>query len=371
MSVTVQTKFEGGNARVVALTAAEDMLEVHLAADPAGGTNPLWFHARLVESTPSTGVEPNRIRIVLRFLENASVEAAGGFDPTSIRPVARWDGQDWVRMRPGRLLIEVDGQRSVAWELEAPNPTLEIALSFPYLKEDLNAVFRKSRGFWQSFPIGISRQGRLLERWTGGGDASRPAGSLPGIYLISRWRGGDSTGAWVLEGMLQDFARDRHPGIGVYVVPIADPDGTFRSTSFRTDLTHGPLEQALRADLIRWQQRYQPKLLLDLAGGDASDAAGCLLRPLTSGGDGHWPPTSEKWANVLRTALSDSYGAPECILPPRRSECEEWAGLVTEEFPALRLVIPHGVVGEKVLSRKNYREIGQKIAKAILQRLRH
>ena len=371
MSLIVQTKFEGGNACVVSVRAAEDMAEVHLAADPAGGNNPLWFHARILKASPAEGAEGERLRIVLHFLENASVEAAASFEPTAIRPVARWAGQDWTRIRPGRLLIEADGQRSIAWELDAPNPTLEIALTFPYLKEDLAAVYRKSRGFWQSFPIGVSRQGRLLERWTGGGDASRPTGSLPGIYLLSRWRGGDSAGAWVLEGMLQDFARDRHPGVGVYVLPLADPDGAFRSISSRTDPPNGPVEQALRADLLRWQQRYQPRLLLDLFGGEAFDAAGCLVRPLTHGSDGSWPLASEKWANVIRAALSDSYGMPEFIHPPRPSECLEWAGLLPEECPALRLVIPHGVVGEKVLSRKSYREIGQKIAKAILQRLRH
>ncbi|MCP5488944.1 MAG: hypothetical protein H7A43_09890 [Verrucomicrobia bacterium] len=372
MTLKFSSRFPGGNAAAYDIDTSGAMPEVRFTSDPCGGVDALWFHFRLEESAPSPGDNERKIRLVWNFVDGLY----GVDDSLSCVPVLMAPGQPWVRLKQGEESRTPDGQRQLAWTLPYPTPLVEVALSFPYLPGDLSALLKKSREYWIQEPIGLTQGGRILHRLRS--HSASGGGRHPGIYILARQHGGETPGSWVLDGLLRHFAQIRKGGYDLWVVPFADLDGCLRGHFGRNgspvdlDQSWGPEPQRHEArvidhDLQRWKTRCNPILALDLQSPGVSERAG-VKGTMTGQADHPLARAETKWCNVFQSELQPAFAADDF----KRNEDEPGsftAHLRNEhQVPAVKLSIPYAHCGSNLLTQKNYREIGQLIAKAILRK---
>jgi len=376
MSLRVDSRFHGGNVAAVRVQENETSSEIFFSADPSGGAEALWFDFRVIESNPDTP-HPGTLTLTLEFVRNLT----GCDSPSALHPVYRGEGQGWNRARSGRVSNE-DGQASVSWTIPYPIPAIEFALCYPYDLHEVRTQVRKSKGYWSTSSIGISQEGRHIPRISNTVDCVT---SRPGIYLIARQHAGETPGSWVLDGMLQHFSRTNERRLVIWTVPVADVDGVERGHYGRGGLSRDldqawgdpPLRyetRAIQSDLAEWQTRCQPALVLDLQAGGGSESQGvyCYL-PQTEESSAA-DRDSEKWANVLRIALGDEYAA-EDFKRERRARPQA-AGMSVEDYvrqtlsiSALTLGVPYASCGKTMMTPKQYREVGRRIARTAMQRV--
>jgi len=317
------------------------------------------------------------LTLTLVFIQNLT----GCDTPSDLLPVFRGEGQGWNRVRPGRVSSN-QGQVSVSWTIPYPTTAIEFALCYPYDFEDVKTLMRKSKGYWNTTPIGLSQGGRLIQRISNMAESSP---SLPGIYLFARQHAGETPGSWVLDGMLQYFSRTNESRLLAWSVPLADVEGVERGHYGRGDPS-GDFDQAwgefplryetraMQSDLAQWQARCRPALVLDLQAGGGSETQGvyCYL-PQTEATSGA-TRDSDKWANVLRIALGDEFAAGdfkrERLTRPQsgKMSLDDYIRLKLS-ISALTLCIPYTSCGKTIMTPKQYREVGQCIARAAIQRV--
>ncbi len=376
MSLRVDAKFSGGNAAAVRVQQNENLARIFFSANPCGGAQALWFNFRIIASNPETQ-HPDTLTITLEFAKNLT----GCETPSDLHPVFRGEGQGWSRTRSSNISRD-DGQVSVSWTIPYPAPMTEFALCYPYGQPEIKTLMQKSKGYWNASPIGLSQDGRYMQRIS---NPVEPSSCLPGLYLIARQHAGETPGSWVLDGIMQHFSRTNEGRLLIWTIPLADIGGVERGHYGRggicTDLDQAwgnpPLRYetgAMQSDLAEWQTRCQPALVLDLqaTGGTESDGIYCYL-PQTEAPDA---PTrdAEKWANVLRIALGDDYAAetfkrerpsrPQAVGMPLDNYVRQ-----TLECSALTLLLPYGSCGKTIMAPKQYRDVGSRIARAVIQRV--
>ncbi len=377
MSLRVDSRFAGGNVAAVRVVESASAAEVEFAAHPCGGSESLWFFFRVVASAPGEP-HPNSLTLTAKFLRNMT----GCASPASLRPVYRGEGQNWNRTKTGVVSTAADGLASVSWTIPYPEPSTEFALCYPYGMQEVKTLVRKSKAYWEMAPIGLSMGGRPIQRISNVVDR---AAQRPGIFLVARQHGGETPGSWVLDGMLQHFARTHESRVLVWAVPLVDVGGIehghYGRGGIDLDLDRAwgvhPLRyetRVIQGDLAEWKTRCRPALILDLqaTGGSESDGIYCRL-PQGEGGNGA-ARDAEKWANVFREALTDEYAAADFKHALETSPDQTGMSLGCYardvlETGALTLAAPYALCGKMSMTPKQYREAGRRIARSAVRRI--
>ena len=362
LSIKVLNRFPGANAAVL---ATDDRAhEAVFAPEPRPGPDALWFHLRVADPQPPAP-PPAALRVRLAF---ADAFPGGAAAAAALRPVYRTRGGNWQRTKAATALPPPapETPASVVWEIPYPERegATDFALDYPYGPEDLASTLRRSGSFWTETPVGLFAGGAALRRLSSG---QPPSPAPRALYLVARRAPAAAPSAWVLDGMLEAFSRAHSAKWRVWAVPLADPAGAERGASGGDPAALARLRALLAADLGRWAAGSRPELLLDLdaAAPGGPDGAALVVPPAAD-------PAAEKsaqaWANLFRQALAPDFAAedfaaagplPEGLPPPPAS---------APALPFLSLRVPFGRIRGAQASPRQYREIGQRVARAILSR---
>ncbi|HMO52765.1 MAG TPA: hypothetical protein PKA21_16785 [Kiritimatiellia bacterium] len=375
MSLSVSTRFPGGNAAGVSIQQRDGYPEIRFASDPCGGAEALWFYFRIEESNPDPE-RHSKIRLTWTLIDNVT----GGDAPAVCVPVSSAPGHTWTRLKQGEESRNAEGLRELSWWLPHPAPSAEVAFCFPYGKPELDNAVEKSRDFWHSAPIGISQGGRTLTRVFNTMGTS--SAQQPGVFVIARQHAGETPASWVLDGLLRQWAVNRKGGYVIWTVPLADIDGIEWGWYGRENLPYDlerawsdpPLRHealAIRNDVLRWRARCKPILALDLHATGAFEKDGVYAYASASGE----PTAAEetKWCNLIKNELKADYAAPDFQRVDdrlSRSVAPAFVAWIRRELgiAALRIQAPYGQIGGQALTQKSYREIGQRLAQAVMRR---
>ncbi len=264
MSLKLESKFPGGNARRLSLVTRDDMPVVSFAADPCQGARVslVLFSSGRDGAGNRQGGESSAGSGVFRqsFRQRRSHSGAAGLQA----PEQGLDANE-----TGKINVSKDGRHSVSWVIDYPNPSVEVAVSFPYGALEIKQMVGKTKGYWNSDTIGLTQSGRPIQRLSN--HYGTPGGKMPGIYLVARQNPGEVPGSWVLDGLLRELARTRNQRCLVWVIPLADIDGIARGEygkknyPFNLNRSWGDSfyrheTLVMQNDLKRWQGRCQPAL---------------------------------------------------------------------------------------------------------------
>ena len=376
MPTRVRTDVPFGNACDVSVTTSKGLAEVAFAADPHGGPEALWFCFRV-----ETGARPpEQLRLTLKHSENM----LGCGKPAGLRPVVRARDGDWERLGAPEVTELPDGRRLVAWTLDMPKGFVDVAFCYPYGREEVDALVRETGGFYAADVIGVSQGGRPIVRLSN--DPGAPGGTRPGLYLIARQHSGETSGSWVLDGLLRHLATLGADAPLVWSVPLANIDGVeqgdYGKDNFPYDLNRAwdrrrPMRHetlVLQRDIARWKTRCRPMLGLDFHAPGGTEDDGVLMfvpDPLLFPG---LHEETRTWTVPIAEALRDDYARKpfeRVVRYPSRWETPTFARFFCESVGVLGLTLetPYAQVRERVLTREDYREIGARFADACAGRL--
>ncbi len=370
--LNVLSRFPGANATCIDMDERSDPIEIRFSPDPSGGREALWFHLRIVAKAGEPAGD-RKIRLTWLFADHVP----GGDRAPHCVPVYTTPGRPWSRLKQGEETRAPNGTRHLSWLIPYPDPEMDVAFCFPYPPSELQRLVERSKDFWSVSSIGVTAGGRDLLRLAN--EEGKAGGKQPGIYLVARQYPGESPGSWVLDGFLRQWSQNRRGGYIVAAVPFADPDGVRHGVYGRNGTADdmdadwppqsGRREHALIArDLTRWTERCNPILLLDVqATPGAWEHEGVYAATATSENRAS-AGEETKWCNVLEHELKNEWARnPFSEHDPSVSSLIAWAGRELG-IPSLRLHIPYTSVHGNILTTKNYRDIGQKIAQAVLRR---
>lgn len=379
MAIRVLNRFPGANVRVLTLRAEGADPEIVFAPDPHGGPDSLWFHFRVDDPSPPPS-PPASVTLTLQFFDSLP----DATDPGKLRPVTREPGKNWFRLKPPSVTRLPDGQQSLSWTLPYPTTGVEVALCYPYFRDEFALLLDHGKGYWTEDGIGLTQAGRVLTRLRN--DVAEGSAACPhphGLYVVARQQAGETPGSWVLDGLLSAFARAKPVNWCVWAVPFADLDGVVAGDhgggAVRVGLDGAwslpPLRheaQVLQQDLRRWAGRCRPDLVLDLRAAGACDSDGVFAQ-LDDADAAESNRATQAWANVLQQALMPEFGATPFArkaADAARRTTPQLGAFVREQLgcSALALHTPYALCGETLLMPKQYREVGQRIARAILTR---
>lgn len=376
MSLKASTQFSGGNAADIEILTGGPIPEVRFASDPCGGTEVMWFHFRLDETAPDPTTQ-TKVKLTWTYFDNV----LGASESPDCIPVYHVPGQTWMRVKQGEETRTPDGRRQLSWTIPHPAPSVTIAFCFPYGPSDIDAVLDRSKDYWQTAPIGLSQGGRRILRLHNA--VGTLGGTQPGIYIVARQHAGETPGSWVLDGFLRHWAQVRKGAYVIWTVPLVDIDGVigghYGKDEFPYDLNRAwgspPMRHealVIRRDVARWKARCRPILALDLHAPGACDRDG-VYAFVSKAPTGPMVAEETKWCNVLQNELQAEFAAPEfkrVATYASRWETPNFAAYMRDEMgvPALTLEIPYSHIRGDVLTQKSYREIGRRIALAILRR---
>ncbi len=370
MTINVRSNFPGGNAAGVHISARDGMPEIRFSPDPCGGAEALWFYLRLEEKDAQAPTD-GKIRLTWTNIDNAY----GGTAPAFCIPVTSSPGHTWMRMKQGEESRNEHGLRELSWLIPHPAPVTDIALCFPYGPDDLKANLDRARDFWQTAAIGITQGGRVMQRvYHDGGAGSH----LPGVFALARQHAGETPGSWALDGFMRQWAQHKKGGYTVWTIPFADPDGVAWGWFGRENIPHdlgrawGDLPSRheaaiIQAELERWRQKCKPLLVLDLQATPVFDKDGVYAYADLENAE------ETKWCNVIKNVLKTDYAAEDFMRVDQRPSRNAGPTFVqwvrkTMGLPAISLHIPYAQANGQVLTQKNYREIGQRVMQAVIQR---
>ena len=379
MALRIFDKFPGANVRVLTVVQAPES-EVVFTPDPRGGPEAMWFDF-CVEDRDPPDPPPETLALTLRFYANL---LGGHDDPQFCRPVIRFADKNWNRLPAPAVRRLDDGQPILQWQVPYPSTRMEIALSHPYMPNDLRGLMRRSKGYWHEEAIGLTQGGRILNRLDNLSQISARSGKARGLYLLARQHAGETPGSWVLDGILDGVSRRRSgPDWCVWAVPFADLDGVlegrYGKDAYPYDLNRAwgrpPMRHetlAMQRDMRRWAALCRPELVLDLHAPAIGEHEGAYLFRST-GSDNEVDRATQAWINVLQQELPTEYAAENFVRTanyPSRWNTPRVSGFVrdTLECPALSLEVPYALCGTMALTPKKYREIGRHLARAILSR---
>ena len=378
MPIKVETNIPYGNACDVSVQEEKGITVVSLAADPHGGPETLWFCFRLRQTRQAR--RGGKVKLVLKHLLNM----LGCGNAPNLRPVIRRDGEDWERMGPGKLEEFPDGRAQAVWVMDAPRKQADIAVCYPYGRQELDALAEETDGYWQADVIGISQGGRPLVRVSNG--PGLRGSDRPGLYLVARQHSGETPGTWLLDGMLRYFASAGKAAPLVWAVPLTNIDGIeqgdYGKDNFPYDLNRAWGSPAMRhevlvfqRDMHRWADRCRPALGLDLHAPGGSEGDGIYAHICRGTTEGARIKTAGEWARLLGEAMGREYA---CENFGRTTEWgERWLTPCFSTFcwnvlaiPALCVEVPYAVCGKTLMTREHYREAGRRAAAGIIKRLK-
>jgi hypothetical protein len=375
MSIRVTTDIPHGNVADVEIVERDGISEVLFSAHPNGGTEALWFCFRV---TIEGNEIPDTVRLTLRHPDTL----LGSPRSEKVRPVIRRSDQDWERINPGLDTELPDGRWTVSWDVENPSTTLDMAFCYPYGKDELHATLRDIAGVFRPDRIGVSQGGRPMVRLSN--DYGTPESDRPGIYITARQHSGETPGSWVMDGLIREMSRVGESAPLIWVVPFTNIDGViegdYGKDPFPWDLnrawTASPMRHevmVLRNDINRWRERCRPVFALDLHAPGASETEGIY---------GFVPDPARAtvaYREVMRwfEPIAESLGEYASLNFAKVAHyATRWGtGSVARYFesvgvPAISLETTYALIGERIITRDDYREIGARIARAIIDKLK-
>ncbi|MGC9467152.1 MAG: hypothetical protein ACP5HS_01045 [Anaerolineae bacterium] len=376
MRFEIDTQIPYGNACDLALNATSSTLEVSFSPDPHGGPETLWFCFRLRRSE-SEGPEVSNIRLTLKH----SYNILGGQYQEAIRPVIRYEGGIWRRLPQGKIEKLPDGRSLIHWTTEVPNQYLDVAYCYPYGMPQVQSLVDETDGFWQVDTIGVSQGARPLIRLSN--DYGEEKVARPGLYVMARQHAGETPGSWVLDGFLRAFAALGPEAPLVWAVPLANIDaierGDYGKDNFPYDLNRAwgrpPMRHEVsvfQRDLGRWRARCRPVLCIDFhapGGTEPSGVFAYIPDPETDRG-GH--EIVKRWAAWTSDALTSRYAADDFARVaqyPSRWETPSFRTYAWFQVgvPCITFETSYALAGDRVLRQEDYRNIGERIAQAVVQ----
>ena len=130
MTLKINTDILYGNACDISITESDGVPQVSFAPDPHGGPECLWFCFRLNRVAPITS---QKIKLVLKH----SYNMLGGGAPLNMRPVIKYDNNDWKRLDAPAVEKLPDGRNLVSWLINIPETYADIAYCYPYGRDDI------------------------------------------------------------------------------------------------------------------------------------------------------------------------------------------------------------------------------------------
>lgn len=371
MTCRVEVDVPYGNACDISVTEDDGVTVVGFASDPHGGPECLWFCFRLRRTAGGRG----KVRLVWRHFGNA----LGGADPTKMRPVVRDGGGDWRRLGPGGATRVADGRLEAWWLIDVGDAGVDVALCYPYGREEVEALVAETAGSLQCDTIGVSQGGRPL--WRVSNDYGQEGSDRPGVYVIARQHSGETPGSWVLDGFLRAMAEAGAAAPLVWAVPLSNIDGVeqgdYGKDNFPYDLNRAWGQPAMRhevlvmqRDMARWCGRCAPVLAIDFHAPGACEADGAYFFLPKPDDSKTLDAQAKQWADRLADAMaayaSSDYArvaayASRWETPTFVAHCCGVLGVC-----ALSLETPYGMAGTQVLTREAYREIGARLARGIV-----
>jgi hypothetical protein len=377
MPLVLTTEIPHGNACDVAVSRRGSVIEAEFAADPHGGPECLWFCFRLAwAGAPSQ--RRGKVSLVLKHSGNM----LGGDLPAHMRPVICREGGDWERLDAPEVEKLPDGRSRVMWLLDAPATFTDIAFCYPYGQAELDALLSETGGYWRSDVIGVSQAGRPLIRLSNA--YGIPGGDRPGLYLVARQHSGETPGSWVLDGFLRHVASLGSDAPLVWAVPFTNPDGVeggdYGKDNFPYDLNRAwgspPMRHetlVMQRDLGRWRTRCRPVLGIDFHAPGGCEDTGVYVYPPNPKRQRREYARTLEWLAPIQEALTPTYAAGEFVRIAdyaSRWETPGFTGFCTAlGICAFTVETAYALSGELVLTREHYREIGQRIAQAVVGQL--
>lgn len=380
MGLRIHAAIPYGNVCETAITRDGATLVVEFTADPHGAPEALWFCFRIEQDGP----EPVRgpVKLVLNHLGTLLAGLTPHL-PENLRPVMRPAGGDWQRLESGREELTHDGRRRAVWMIEAPPEYSDIALCYPYGRDELQQLLADTGDYWHCDSIGVSQGARSLLRLSN--DVGDFESRRPGVYLIARQHSGETPGSWVLDGLLRRFAEHGEAAPLTWCLPLSNIDGIeqgdYGKDNYPYDLARGwgrwPMRHEtliLQRDLRLWAARCAPLMALDFHAPGPGEIDGIYAFLRWS----HEPPEAgervARWGEIFAEALGE-YAAPEFSRiathggrwtdqPTFKEFCHE-----TLDTVSLALECPYSLARTRVLQRADYREAGNRFADALIANL--
>ncbi len=370
-----------GNGAILAVEREGDGWRVAFASEPRTSPQPLWFHVQV------SGLSGAPVSFVW---EIADITLGSRDELPGARPVLRADGGPWVRAETAAVVELPDGRRQVHFAHAGGADAVAAALCYPYGPAHLDATLAELHGAWERSPIGITAEGRTLERLRlTGVDAAAPR---PGVYLMARQHAGETPGSWILDGLLRHLAsddaraREIARSLDVWVAPFVDLDGVVNGNYGKDALPWDfnrawepmamrPAVHALQRDLQRFADRTAPRLVIDLhapghctgdiylqlpreqrpqAQQDAARAFAELFAP-------HFPEL-EPESFKRETRYSSRWNALATL--------GSWVWDYLDNTPCVTIETSYQRIGQQVLEIADYRAIGPRVITTALAWLR-
>ncbi len=259
----IQKTSESFNAAAAEITLDGGGCEVSFTGSPHGGIAALWFHFRIFNDGKDS--LPPLMRLRLKHIMTMLGAGSGDFCP-----VIRYGEGQWKRLTEGTLCVREDGHRSVCWQVETPESGeyAELAFCYPYGFNEFETMLKDTGGYWKCSEIGVSTAGRSFLRISNccGSESEK----RKGCYLFARQHAAETSGAWVLDGILRRLA-ELNVTFPVWCVPFADIDGVvegnYGKDSFPQDINRawGPYapmrheNMVMIQDLNLWKLRVIPE----------------------------------------------------------------------------------------------------------------
>jgi hypothetical protein len=372
--LTLRTDIPFGNACDVKIVRDAETHEVRWASDPRGASCSLWFCFRLQRKGPTGGETP--VRLVWKHASNC----LGMINTECARPVVRAPGGAWQRLGPCAVRNLPDGQEELCWDVLLKDAWIEVAWCYPYGPEDVQRLVAQTDGYWKADPIGVSQKARAMTRLSN--DYAAPGDERPGFYIVARQHAGEVSGTWLLDGLMRELARRDEQSCLVWAVPLSHIDGViegdYGKRSEPCDLNRAwgrkgwrHEVECIQQDIRRWADRCRPALGLDLHSPGAGQIKGVYCPIPDPEEHPDWSENVRPWTTALEGDL-DTYACEYFAQPPRRKKIpregtnytsymhgQGWCGLCIET--------PYARVREQLLTIEDYREIGARVARALLR----
>ncbi len=377
MTWHVSTDIPHGNAALVEISELDGIPTVAFSAHPHGGTETLWWCFRLHRD--ATGESAKTVRLVWRHYTNCLGLSRNA--PETMHPVIRRDGGTWERLPAGHVIENVNGLPAALWEIAAPEHRLEAAFCFPHGPEHV-AAFAEASG-WRHDAIGVSSAGRALIRVA---NAYGEAGAdRPGIYCVAHQHASEMSGAWVLQGFLEEMARRGDAAPLVWAVPVVNIDGViegdYGKDPFPWDINRAwgrpPMRTealACMRDIESWRTRCRPLACLDFHSPGGAEHAGMytfLMDPQIN------PAAHEagsEWADGIREEVG-AFAAEDFkrfarhrgrFKTDRNSSFSKY--YCQSPLLGMTFEVPYHRVGDRVLAVADYLEMGRRTAAAVCRK---
>lgn len=369
--IEIFSEIESGNVCDVEIKKESNNYILSFAPSPVGGPECLWFYFQIKIH------KKKRLKLVLKHFYNL----LGGTNPINIRPVMRYNGENWVRLPKPELINFPDGRNFVLWEVKPIKNIVEIAFCYPYGLKELEKLLQETDGYWKKDIIGVSQKNRPIIRLSN----FYKKNNTPGIYLIARQHSGETSGSWVLEGLLRFFAKIKSEEILVWTIPLSNIDGViegyYGKDNFPYDLNRAwgnpPMRHetlVIKRDIMRWRERCKSFLGIDFHAPGACENEGVYF----------YLPNKEIFPEMFKKAkklieriaqyIDKKYLAKNYVREinyKSRWETPSFHNFLSElKIPGFVIETPYALSRNKILTISDYLKIGENIGKGLLSILK-